>query len=272
MPFGLTARQMDAWMMEGEGLRLTRELFKPLKAVNFPLGNTGGQMGGWFRKEVKRVGDLKGLKMRVDGRRHAGPLGVAPQQAALAELAQAAEKDGLEAVAGSGAYDDSKLGLNKFAKFYYGPGWWAGSGQLSLYINDEAWSKLPKNYQSVVEAAARAAHAAASARYDARNPGALAQLTANGAQLRAFSRSIMDAAFEATQQLYKELGDKDPVQGAAQQLHGFSRQRDALVPPDRGRLRPVPGRGAVGQELSRRPLPNGIRQGVGFSLISPGFD
>ena len=213
MPFGLTARQMDAWMMEGEGLRLTRELFKPLKAVNFPLGNTGGQMGGWFRKEVKRLGDLKGLKMRVDGLAAdvLARLGVAPQQAALAELAQAAEKDGLEAVAGSGAYDDSKLGLNKFAKFYYGPGWWAGSGQLSLYINDEAWSKLPKNYQSVVEAAARAAHAATAARYDARNPGALAQLTANGAQLRAFSRSIMDAAFEATQQLYKELGDKDPV-------------------------------------------------------------
>ena len=109
MPFGLTARQMDAWMMEGEGLRLTRELFKPLKAVNFPLGNTGGQMGGWFRKEVKRVGDLKGLKMRVDGLAAdmLARLGVAPQQAALAELAQAAEKDGLEAVAGSGAYDDS---------------------------------------------------------------------------------------------------------------------------------------------------------------------
>ena len=92
MPFGLTARQMDAWMMEGEGLRLTRELFKPLKAVNFPLGNTGGQMGGWFRKEVKRVGDLKGLKMRVDGLAAdmLARLGVAPQQAALAELAQAA--------------------------------------------------------------------------------------------------------------------------------------------------------------------------------------
>ncbi|WZB69204.1 ABC transporter substrate-binding protein [Achromobacter xylosoxidans] len=230
MPFGLTARQMDAWMMEGEGLRLTRELFKPLKAVNFPLGNTGGQMGGWFRKEVKRVGDLKGLKMRVDGLAAdvLARLGVAPQQAALAELAQAARKDGLEAVAGSGAYDDSKLGLNKFAKFYYGPGWWAGSGQLSLYINDEAWSKLPKNYQSVVEAAARAAHAAASARYDARNPGALAQLTANGAQLRAFSRSIMDAAFEATQQLYKELGDKDPAFKALHSSYmGF---RDSEMP------------------------------------------
>ena len=86
-------------------------------------------------------------------------------------------------MAGSGAYDD-RAGLNKFAKFYYGPGWWAGSGQLSLYINDEAWSKLPKNYQSVVEAAARAAHAAASARYDARNPGALAQLS----QWRAVAR------------------------------------------------------------------------------------
>ena len=112
-------------------------------------------------------------------------------------------------MAGSGAYDDSKLGLNKFAKFYYGPGWWAGSGQLSLYINDEAWSKLPKNYHRWSRR--RPPRTPPPRPADARNPGALAQLTANGAQLRAFSRSIMDAAFEATQQLYKELGDKDPV-------------------------------------------------------------
>ncbi|WP_313625605.1 ABC transporter substrate-binding protein [Achromobacter sp.] len=212
VPFGLNARQMNAWMSEGEGLRLTRELFKPEKIINFPLGNTGAQMGGWHVKEIKRPGDLKDLKMRVGGL--AGDvlakLGVAPQQADMAKLAEAFEKDGLQAVAGAGAYDDAKLGLNKVAKYYYAPGWWAGGEQLSLYINDEAWSKLPKNYQAVLQAAAMAAHAATTARYDAQNPQALTQLTSNGAQVRAFPRSIMDAAFEASQQVYKDLGAKDP--------------------------------------------------------------
>lgn len=212
VPFGLNARQMNAWMSEGGGLRLTRELFKPEKIINFPLGNTGAQMGGWFNKEIKRAGDLKDLKMRVGGL--AGDvlakLGVAPQQADLAKLTEAFEMDGLQAVAGAGPYDDDKLGLNKVAKYYYAPGWWAPGEQLSLYINDEAWNALPKNYQALVEAAAQAAHAATIARYDARNSAALAQLTANGAQVRAFPRSIMDLAFEATQQVYKDLGAKDP--------------------------------------------------------------
>lgn len=212
VPFGLNARQMNAWMSEGEGLRLTRELFKPEKIINFPLGNTGAQMGGWYIKEIKREGDLKDLKMRVDGL--AGEvlsrLGVAPQQVELAALAQAFEKEGLQAVAGAGAYEDAKLGLNKVAKYYYAPSWWAGGEQLSLYINDEAWNQLPKHYQSVVQSAALAAHTAATARYDALNPQALAQLTANGAQVRAFPRSIMDAAFEASQQVYKDLSAKDP--------------------------------------------------------------
>ena len=212
VPFGLNARQMNAWMSEGEGLRLTRELFKPEKIINFPLGNTGAQMGGWYIKEIKREGDLKDLKMQVDGL--AGDvlsrLGVAPQQVELAVLAQAFEKEGLQAVAGAGAYEDAKLGLNKVAKYYYAPGWWAGGEQLSLYINDEAWNQLPKHYQSVVQSAALAAHTAATARYDALNPQALVQLTANGAQVRAFPRSVMDAAFEASQQVYKDLGAKDP--------------------------------------------------------------
>jgi len=212
VPFGLNARQMNAWMSEGEGLRLTRELFKPEKIINFPLGNTGAQMGGWYVKEIKRTGDLKDLKMQVGGL--AGDvlsrLGVVPQQVDLAKLAEAFEKDGLQAVAGAGAYEDAKLGLNKVAKYYYAPGWWAGGEQLSLYINDEVWNQLPKHYQAVVQSAALAAHTTATARYDALNPQALAQLTTNGAQVRAFPRSIMDAAFEASQQVYKDLGAKDP--------------------------------------------------------------
>lgn len=212
VPFGLTARQMNAWMSEGDGLRLTRELFKPEKIINFPLGNTGAQMGGWYAREIKRQGDLKDLKMQVSGLAAdvLARLGVAPQPASQAPLAEAFEKEGLQAIAGAGAYDDAKLGLNKVAKYYNGPGWWLPGEQLSLYINDEAWNKLPKHYQSIVTAAAMAAHVSLTARYDARNPAALAQLAASGAQVRAFPRSILDVAFEATQQVYKDLGAKDP--------------------------------------------------------------
>lgn len=194
VPFGLTARQMNAWMSEGDGLRLTRELFKPEKIINFPLGNTGAQMGGWYTREIKRQADLKDLKMRVSGlgAEVLARLGVAPQPVTQVPLAEAFDKEGLQAIAGAGAYDDAKLGFNKVAKYYYGPGWWVPGEQLSLYINDDAWNKLPKHYQSIVQAAALAAHVSLTARYDARNPSALAQLAASGVQVRAFPRSIME--------------------------------------------------------------------------------
>lgn len=239
VPFGLDAGQMNAWMLEGDGLRLTRELFKAQKIINFPLGNTGPQMGLWSNREIKRATDLKDLKMRVDGlaAQVLAHLGVAPQLAGAAaqandgkgaetakeakpvdgakpgegaKPAEAAAKTSPDAVAGAGAYDDGKLGLNKAARFYYGPSWWAAGEQLSLYINEEAWAKLPKHYQAVLEAAALAAHIRCTAAYAARNPAALVQLVAAGAQVRALPRSVMDAAFEATQQVYKELGEKDP--------------------------------------------------------------
>ncbi|WP_116791486.1 twin-arginine translocation signal domain-containing protein [Achromobacter dolens] len=278
VPFGLDAGQMNAWMLEGDGLRLTRELFKPQKILNFPLGNTGSQMGLWSNREIKRATDLKDLTMRVDGlaAQVLAHLGVAPQQAGAAaqagdgkgaeaakpaegakpaeeakpaegakptegakpaegtkpadgaKPAEAAAKTGPDAVAGAGAYDDGKLGLNKAARFYYGPSWWAASEQLSLYINEEAWAKLPKHYQAVVEAAALAAHARTTAAYAARNPAALAQLVAAGAQVRALPRSVMDAAFEASLQVYKDLSEKDPKFKAIHDNYmGF---RDSAMP------------------------------------------
>ncbi len=229
-PFGLNLRQMNAWMYEGDGMRLTRELFKPLKIINFPLGNTGTQAGGWYRKEIKRAGDLKDLKMQVDGIAAAvlSRLGVAPQQLALAEVVPALEKNTLDAAVVAGPYDDEKLGLNRVAKFYYAPAWWAGSEQMSLYVNNEAWSTLPKSYQAALDAASRAAHTGMTARYDSQNPLALQKLTAAGAQVRAFPRAIVDTAFEASEQLYKELCDKDPKFKA---LHdSYMGARDSSTP------------------------------------------
>jgi len=230
VPFGLNARQMNAWMFDGGGMKLTREMFKPYSIVNFPMGNTGVQMGGWFRKEIKSVEDLKGLKMRTAG--FAGEvmsrLGVVPQQLAGGDVYPSLEKGTLDAVEFVGPYDDEQLGFNKVAKYYYYPGWWEGGPQVSLYLNEGAFGNLPKSYQTIIEAASRVAHVAMTSRYDAENPGALRKLIAGGAELRPFPRSVMDASYEASQVVYKEFCDKDPKFKALYDNYmGF---RDSIVP------------------------------------------
>lgn len=230
VPFGLNARQMNAWMYEGDGLKLTRELFSAHQIINLPLGNTGVRMGGWYRKEIKTIADLKGLKMGVGGfaAEVLQRLGVEPHTVVPAELAAALEKGELDGVDLAGPADDEKLGLAKVAKFYYYPAWWEGGAQASLYINQPAWEKLPKNYQAVIDSASRAAHMGMTARYDARNPAALQRLTAAGAELRAFPRSIIDLAFEASAKLYQELSAKDPkFKTLCDNYMGF---RDQLTP------------------------------------------
>jgi TRAP-type mannitol/chloroaromatic compound transport system substrate-binding protein len=211
-------------------MKLTREMFAPHKIINFPMGNTGVQMGGWYRREIKSVDDLKGLKMRTAG--FAGEvlsrLGVVPQQIAGGDIYPSLEKGTLDAVEFVGPYDDEKLGFNKVAKYYYYPGWWEGGPQVSLYLNEGAWNGLPKSYQAIVEAASRVAHVAMTSRYDALNPGALRKLIAAGAELRPFPRSVMDASYAAAQTVYKEFSDKDPKFKALYENYmGF---RDSVVP------------------------------------------
>lgn len=230
VPFGLNARQMNAWMFMGDGMKLTRDMFKNYNIINFPMGNTGVQMGGWFRSEIKTVADLKGLKMRTAG--FAGEvlsrLGVVPQQLAGGDVYPALEKGTLDAVEFVGPFDDEKLGFNKVAQYYYYPGWWEGGPQISMYINDKSWNALPKAYQAVVEAATRQALVDTLARYDAGNAPALRRLIANGAQLRAFPREVMDASWDAANTVYKEFSDRDPKFKAMYDNYmGF---RDSSVP------------------------------------------
>ncbi|MBL8383968.1 MAG: TRAP transporter substrate-binding protein [Burkholderiales bacterium] len=211
IPFGLNYRQQTAWMFEGNGMKLMREFFAKYGIVNIPCGNTGAQMGGWYRKEIKSVADLKGLKMRIGG--FAGQvlsrLGVVPQQIAGGEIYPALEKGTIDAAEWVGPYDDEKLGFNKVAPFYYYPGWWEGGPQLSAYIGQKHWDALPKHYQAVLEAACAYAHIEMMARYDAKNPGALKKLVAAGTKLRPFPRPVMDACSAAAADLYKETAAKN---------------------------------------------------------------
>jgi TRAP-type mannitol/chloroaromatic compound transport system substrate-binding protein len=230
VPFGLNYRQMTAWMFEGNGMKLMREFLKGYNIVNLPCGNTGAQMGGWFRKEIRTVEDLKGLKMRIGG--FAGQvltkLGVVPQQIAGGEIYPALEKGTIDAAEWVGPYDDEKLGFNKVAPHYYYPGWWEGGPQLSMYIGTKAWEALPKNYQAILETAASHAHVEMMARYDAKNPAALRKLLASGTKLHAFPRPVMEASFKAANELFAETAAKN---ANFKRVHDdYMKFRDELVP------------------------------------------
>jgi len=212
MPFGLNMRQQFAWMYNGGGLEMLREVFKPFNIVQFPVGNVGVQMGGWYRKEIKTVADLKGLKFRIGGIGGAilAKLGAVPQQIPPGEIYTSLEKGLIDGAEWIGPYDDEKLGFHKVAKFYYTPGWWEGSAQVTLLVNQKAWDALPKAYKDALECAAAEQCVLMISKYDARNPDALKRLVAGGAQLRQFPKPVLDACYKATVQVLGEFAAKSP--------------------------------------------------------------
>ena len=164
-------------------------------------------MGGWFRKEIKSVADLKGLKFRIGGM--AGlilaKLGVVPQLIGGPDIYPALEKGTIDAAEWVGPYDDEKLGFNKVAQHYYYPGFWEGGPTLLTLVNEKKWNELPKSYQAALTAACGEANAWMPAKYDAQNPAALRRLIGSGTKIHPFSRSILEAAEIASYELYEEL-------------------------------------------------------------------
>jgi TRAP-type mannitol/chloroaromatic compound transport system substrate-binding protein len=211
IPFGMNTRQQNAWMMHGGGRQLYNDFLKEYNIVSFGAGNTGAQMGGWFRKEIKTVADLKGLKMRIGGTGGLPlqKLGVVPQQIPGGDIYPALEKGTIDAAEWVGPYDDEKLGFFKVAKFYYYPGWWEGGPELDLFVNTKAYADLPKEYQSVLESACAEANLDMVAKYDALNPPALKRLLAQGVKLQPFSNEILAACYKATQEIYDEIATKN---------------------------------------------------------------
>jgi TRAP-type mannitol/chloroaromatic compound transport system substrate-binding protein len=212
IPFGMNARQQNAWMYHGGGLELMREFFKEYNIIQFPAGNTGCQMGGWFRKPINKVADLKGLKMRIGGTGGLPltKLGVVPQQIAGGDIYPALEKGTVDAAEWVGPYDDEKLGFAKVAKYYYYPGWWEGGPELDLLVNIKAWESLPAEYKAILEAACAEANVWMVAKYDALNPDALKRLLASGVKLQPFSNEIMAACYKASAEVYDEFASKNP--------------------------------------------------------------
>jgi TRAP-type mannitol/chloroaromatic compound transport system substrate-binding protein len=207
VPFGLNSRQQNAWMYYGGGIDLMNEFYATKNLIAFPSGNTGAQMGGWFRKEIKSVADMQGLKMRIGGfgGKVISKIGVVPQQIAGPDVYQALEKGAIDAAEWVGPYDDEKLGFHKVAPYYYYPGWWEGGALLHHMINMAKWAELTPLYQSLVKTASQAANVDMQARYDALNPGALKRLAASGAKLAPFPQDVLEACFNAAKETYAEI-------------------------------------------------------------------
>ena len=212
LPFGLNTRQQAAWLYDGGGLELLRDLFGKANLVPFPVGNVGVQMGGWFRKEITSVEDLKGLKFRIGGLGGTvfSKLGVVPQQIGAADIYAALERGTIDAAEWIGPYDDEKLGFQKVAKFYYTPGWWEGSAQITSLVNKDSWQGLPQEFKVAWQVAANEQMTLMIAKYDAKNPEAMRRLLAQGVQLKAFPRPVLEACYKASVETFDDLASKNP--------------------------------------------------------------
>jgi TRAP-type mannitol/chloroaromatic compound transport system substrate-binding protein len=212
LPFGLNTRQHISWLNFGGGQDMLNDLLSEYNCYGIPTGSTGAQMGGWFRKEIKSMEDLKGLKFRIGG--FAGTIiakvGGAPQQIAAGDIYPALEKGTIDAAEWVGPYDDEKLGFVKVAKYYYYPGWWEGTGQGHNIMNKEKWNALPKAYQAAVDTASRDSFTWVTGKYDYVNPPALKRLVAAGAILKPFPQEVLEGCYSAAGEIYADLSKSNP--------------------------------------------------------------
>jgi TRAP-type mannitol/chloroaromatic compound transport system substrate-binding protein len=211
VPFGLDSRQQDAWLYHGGGLEAMQGVFADFGLVTMPGGNTGAQMGGWFKREVNTPADLRGLKMRIPGLGGdvMDRLGVTVQVLASGDIYPALERGAIDATEWVGPYDDEKLGFHRAARYYYYPGWWEPGPSMSFMVNRAAWDQLPSSYQEAFRTAAVYAAVGTQTIYDTENPAALQRLLAEGVQLRRFSPSIMEAAKNAAEAILEERAAAD---------------------------------------------------------------
>ena len=260
IPFGMNFRQHNAWWLKGGGEELFNAWLRPRGMLHIVSGNTGAQMGGWFRREIRTMDDVRGLRMRVAGLGGNVWLaaGAVPQQIAGGEIYAALERGTIDAAEFIGPHDDERLGFQRVARFYHHPGWWEGCSALGWIVNIRAWEGLPAEYREAFTAASHEANTVMMARYDARNAAALRRLIAGGTQLRAFPRPVMQAFFDHAQRMYAEMTAAnadfkrvyDSYTGAQRENVAWLRFTDTAFENFMGEaLRPRPGAGAQ----QRRP-------------------
>lgn len=213
VPFGLTTRQQFAWLYHGGGLELLRRAYAEFNVVNFPGGSTGAQMGGWFRREVNSLDDLRGLKMRIPGLggEVMSRLGVTVQNIPGSDLYMALERGAIDATEWVGPYDDEKLGFHKVCRNYYYPGWWEPGPTLTYLVGREAFDRLPGAYKTAIEIAAMESTLWMTAKYDQLNPQAAARLRAEGIRFLRFPDAMMAEAEKIAFEIMDDHAAKSPL-------------------------------------------------------------
>ena len=213
VPFGMTARGMNAWLYDGGGLELWREIYKPFHVIPFPLGNTGVQMGGWFNKEINSLEDIKGLKMRIPGLggKVLAKAGGNPILLAGSEVYSALERNTIDATEWIGPYHDQRLGLYRAAKHYYYPGWHEPGTVLELTINQRAWESLPTDLQAIISNAAQAENLRMLSEMEQKNMAALDQLRKReGIEIHRFPNEVLSRLKKLTNETLIEEAERDP--------------------------------------------------------------
>ena len=229
VPFGLTYTEMNAWIRFGGGQQLWDELAGKFGLKCVMCGNTGVQMGGWFRKEINSSDDLKGLKMRIPGLGGdvMAKLGAAPVSLPGGQIYENLVSGAIDATEWVGPWNDSFMKFYEAAKYYYYPGMHEPGSMLSTGMNASWWGKLTKSDQTIIEAAASMENDVMMAEYNAKNGAALKKLvTENGVKLRRFNDDIYDSFGEAAAEVFETVQSHSAL---AKKIHGsFVRARKDL--------------------------------------------
>ena len=213
VPFGMTAKGMNAWLYNGGGLELWREVYKPFNLIAFPMGNTGLQMGGWFNKKIDSLEDIKGLRMRIPGLggKVFKKAGGNPVLMAGGEIYTALERGTLDATEWVAPFHDMRLGLNRAASYYYYPGWHEPGTMFELMINTGKWVTLSPELQKVVEVAAAATSEWIYAQMEYQNQLALQQLKKkSNVEILPFPDDVLTALRKTTKQTLEEEAAANP--------------------------------------------------------------
>lgn len=230
LPFGMNAQEMNAWLHWGGGMALWRELYADFNLVPFDAGNTGAQMGGWFRKRIASVDDLKGLRMRIPGLGGdvMARLGVATVNIPGGELYQALSSGAIDAAEWVGPYNDLAFGFHNIAPYYYYPGWQEPGATLEAIVNRDAWESLPEDLQQIVETACMATSHLMLSEINARNAEALRELReTHGVEVLRFPDSVLRALRSAADAVIEDIvADNDFARRVWENYRPF---RDAMT-------------------------------------------
>jgi TRAP-type mannitol/chloroaromatic compound transport system substrate-binding protein len=214
VPFGMNAQEVNGWLYSGGGIELWQELFAPFGVRPEPAGNTGVQLGGWFRKEIRSIADLKGLKMRIPGlgaevlKRAGGT----PVNLPGGEIFTALQTGAIDATEWVGPYNDLAFGLHTVAKHCYYPGWQEPGSVLECLINQRAYDALPDDLKAVVSGACRIVNNDMLAEYTARNPVALKSLIEeHGVSVKPFPADVLATLKRHSEDVVAEMAAKDAL-------------------------------------------------------------